>query len=315
MANELVRNISERPPRVSRIPLDGSRKEEARGSYQGDAMAEARMMGKSELFSHFAERFEKKRTQVTDKEFEDHIAERLRGAGLKFQRDPGIRGLQPDFLVTGPRGQRVVIEAKAWDPRGGNTARALEQVARYQSVTGVDKSFLVLPALRKNFEVKGVVSANALEGSLKAFFAQPRRGHKRGKPSGSSRRRAVFGAMPFGREYDDTYFVAMSYAAERVQAICTRVDQTEFTGDIVEEIKRLIKASVAVIVDLSEAKPNVLYEAGYSHALNKPTVHICSTPLSELPFDVRNWNTLQYSRGRTTGLRDPLARRLKTLVD
>ena len=29
----------------------------------------------------------------------------------------------------------------------------------------------------------------------------------------------------------------------------------------------------AVIVDLSEAKPNVLYEAGYAHALNKPCIH------------------------------------------
>ena len=33
---------------------------------EGDAMAEARRMGKSELFSHFAERFEVKRTQARE---------------------------------------------------------------------------------------------------------------------------------------------------------------------------------------------------------------------------------------------------------
>jgi DNA-binding protein HU-beta len=37
-----------------------------RDNYWGDAMADARRMGKSELFSHFAERFEVKRTQARE---------------------------------------------------------------------------------------------------------------------------------------------------------------------------------------------------------------------------------------------------------
>ena len=63
-----------------------------------------------------------------------------------------------------------------------------------------------------------------------------------------------------------------------------------------------------------QARPNVLYEAGYSHALPRPTVHICSTPLSELPFDVRNWNTIKYKKGQTTVLRDPLIRQLQAAL-
>ena len=39
----------------------------------GDVMADARRMGKSELFSHFAERFEMKRTQA--REFFDALSE------------------------------------------------------------------------------------------------------------------------------------------------------------------------------------------------------------------------------------------------
>jgi nucleoside 2-deoxyribosyltransferase len=88
------------------------------------------------------------------------------------------------------------------------------------------------------------------------------------------------------------------------------VDQTEFSGDIVEEIKRLISESIAVIVDLSEGKANVLYEAGFAHALRKPSVHISSTDLSELPFDVRNWSTIKYNKGQTTAIRKPLVKRL-----
>jgi DNA-binding protein HU-beta len=44
----------------------------ARVNEQGGTMAEARRMGKSELFSHFAERFEMKRTQ--SREFFDELA-------------------------------------------------------------------------------------------------------------------------------------------------------------------------------------------------------------------------------------------------
>jgi DNA-binding protein HU-beta len=39
--------------------------------YEGDTMSDARRMGKSELFSHFAERFEVKRTQ--SREFFDEL--------------------------------------------------------------------------------------------------------------------------------------------------------------------------------------------------------------------------------------------------
>jgi hypothetical protein len=252
---------------------------------------------------------------MTGRDFEEQVATLLKEAGLTFQRDPLVGGLQPDFIITGPRNRRVVIEAKAWDPRGGHTARALEQAAHYQALAGVDKAFVVLPTLSKNFEARGVISADELIAAVTSFFREPSHRYKRDNEGRSRARRTIFAAMPFSRDYDDTYFVAMSHAAAQVNAACTRVDKEEFAGDIVEEIKRLITASAGVIVDLSEGQPNVLYEAGFAHALGKPTVHICSTPLTALPFDVRNWNTVPYRRGQTTKLRHALARRLRAALD
>lgn len=248
------------------------------------------------------------------KKFEDKLERQFVEAGLDFEREPAIGGLRPDFLVKGPQGEVVVIEAKDWNPRGGNTARAFEQVRHYQKITGADQAFLVLPDLKRNFRDKGVVSAETIISTLKNLFEHPGHIRRPEKSKAKETDKTVFAAMPFTREFDDTYFVAMSFAAEEVQAACKRVDQTEFSGDIVEEIKRLICESIAVIVDLSEGKPNVLYEAGYAHALGKPTVHICSTDLSELPFDVRNWNTIPYRRGQTTRLRQPLALRLRAVI-
>jgi hypothetical protein len=248
------------------------------------------------------------------KELEDRLENMLRNAGISYRRQPFIRGLRPDFIVTGPHGETVILEAREWDPRGGNTARAIRQVELYKRATGADHALIVMPDLKKNYKRKGVIKADAVLPTLRKLFLHP--AHLQPQPADepASTRRMVFAAMPFSSEYDDTYFIAMSYAARQVDAACRRVDRSEFSGDIVEEIKRLIASSTAVIVDLSEAKPNVLYEAGFAHALKKPTVHICSTPLAELPFDIRNWNTLLYNRGQTVKLQEPLARRLKAVL-
>jgi hypothetical protein len=273
------------------------------------------------------------------KKFEDQLENILRNARIPYRRQPSIGGLRPDFIVTGPHGEKVILEVKMWNPRGGNTARAFHQVQLYKNATGADMALIVMPDLKKNYKRKGVIKLETVLPTLEKLFQRPpetqsaKAEHRPARPSETAPagkrpprrrprrtpppaggRRMIFAAMPFSSDYDDTYFIAMSHAAEQVGADIKRVDRKEFSGDIVAEIKRLIARSVAVIVDLSEAKPNVLYEAGYAHALRKPVVHICSTPLSELPFDVRNWNTIAYRRGQTALLRDPLARRLKAVM-
>ena len=246
--------------------------------------------------------------------FEDQIASYLEKAGYAFERDPAIEGLRPDFLVKGPHGELVVVEAKTWSPRGGNTARALNQAEHYRHVAKADRAFVVLDQLQRNHREAGVVNADGLLEALGDYFAKSKPSRRRKTPARQSLERTVFAAMPFDSKYDDTYFVAMTHAAERIDAVCERVDRTEYAGDIVEQIKAMIEQSIVVIADLSESKPNVLYEAGYADALPRPTVHICSTPLDDLPFDVRNKNVLSYALGATTELRQRLARRLKAIV-
>lgn len=238
----------------------------------------------------------------------------LENAQFRFKREPAIGGLRPDFIVYGPKDVRVVVEVKAWDSGGGNTARAWSQVEAYKEATGTDQAFLVIGGLNRNFKNKGAVNVEGLVPALRSLFKKKGKGEKRTGFGLSTSKRTVFAAMPFSREYDDTFFVAMAHAAKEVNAVCRRVDTEEFSSDIVEKIKEMIEESIAVIVDLSESRPNVLYEAGYSHALPRPTVHICSTPLSELPFDVRNWNTIKYKKGQTTVLRDPLIRQLQAAL-
>ncbi len=253
---------------------------------------------------------------TTESEFERRVATTLQKLGIEYDRNQAIGGLQPDFVLKGPRGRTAIVEVKGWEATG-NTARAIHQRKKYQQATKADLALIVLPNLKRNLVDEGVVNEAGLKTVLQDWLSKHWIRYKRTAESIRKKQktdRIVFAAMPFDRRYDDTFLVAMSYAAEKVNAVCKRVDRSEFSSDIVDEIKRLIRASIAVIVDLSQSNENVLYEAGFAHALGKPSVHICFTDLSLLPFDVRNWNTISYDLGGTMALRRKLAKRLASLV-
>jgi len=247
-----------------------------------------------------------------DKDLEDIVAARLREAGLKFATERAVGGLAPDFVVYAPDGRQFIVETKNWD-FPGLTTEASRQAQHYQDAAKADGAFIVIPGLKRNLVSKGVVT---VEGLIPALQAEFQSGKTRTNSAEVTKiEKLVFAAMPFAPQYEDVFFVAMSYAAEQVGAVCDRVDRREFQGNVVEEVHRMIRRSSAVIIDLSESKPNVLYEAGFAHALKKPCVHICSTTLEKLPFDVAQWKTTRYEPGQTHKLRRDLTQRLKAIFE
>jgi hypothetical protein len=243
-----------------------------------------------------------------EKDYEELIAEQLREAGIKFVTEKAIAGLAPDFIVYAPDGRQFIVEVKDWD-FPGLTTEASRQAQNYQDAVKADGAFIVIPSLKRNLPSKGVVTLDGLIPALQAELETTRT--RSNPPEATDVDKLVFAAMPFAPQYEDVFFVAMRYAAAQIGAVCTRVDRREFQGSVVDEIQRLIRESIAVFVDLSEAKPNVLYETGYAHALKKPCIHICSTSLEKLPFDVLQWKTTKYNPGQTHKLGKELAQRLK----
>jgi hypothetical protein len=249
-----------------------------------------------------------------DVEFKKRVGELLHAAGVSFKADMAVEGLQVDFVVTDEGGNFIIIEAKTWELNESNLTRAARQARLYCGVTKADKAYVVLNGLDKGNPEEGVLSIEEVADVLRSGPRVPgtrELAFRTFQPP----ERIVFAAMPFTPEYDDIFLVAMAHAAKSVNAVCMRVDHEDFKGDIVAEIKRLIHASVAVIADLSESRPNVLYEVGYAHALERPTIHICSTPMDGLPFDVRNWNTLKYIKGQTFRFQERLCIRLKAVLE
>ena len=249
-----------------------------------------------------------------EREMSNAVGRALNEAGIRYDRDVDIGGIRADFVVHAPGNRTFVIDIKDWTRFDGFRNRAAHQVHLYRRALNADAAFIVVDALRRSSVGDGVVTLEKLVPAIQAAISKVPRPRSKVKKIPTSGKSHVFAAMPFSAKYDDVYFVAMTYAAEQADTTCLRVDKVEYSGDIVAEIQKLIRSSSAVIADLSEGSPNVLYEAGYAHALKKPTIHICSTPLGDLPFDVAHWNTIPYSPGQTHQLRSKLTRRLKQAI-
>ena len=67
-------------------------------------------------------------------------------------------------------------------------------------------------------------------------------------------------------------------------------NQQNILRDIVEGISQ----ADIIIADLTGLNPNVFYELGLAHAMNKKVI-IISQDLGELPFDIKSYRTVEYS--------------------
>lgn len=248
-------------------------------------------------------------------EFIEGLADVLRENNIPFEKNAVLKGLETDFWFSTPDGGQIIAEVKAWEPTYANKKHASNLAKQYQNVTGVGQGLVVIPGLKKGSLSQGVVSEEEFIDYLNKQFQEKETATRKKVRVPKKTERMVFAVMPFSYKYEDVHYYAMAPAAEYVNAKCYRVDKQEYTGDIIEKIKNNIKNSIAVIADLSESKPNVLYEIGFAHALlPECTIHICSTPLDKLPFDVRNWNTIEYNQGQVNKLTPKLKKRLKSVL-
>ncbi|MCG7342210.1 hypothetical protein [Staphylococcus auricularis] len=95
-----------------------------------------------------------------------------------------------------------------------------------------------------------------------------------------------------------------------------RSDLISSTNKITDEIIERLTNSELVIVDLSSQNPNVFYELGYRHALNRPTITIINKD-EHIPFDVSAYRTIYYSElyKDVTNAKEQLKETIKTFTD
>jgi hypothetical protein len=83
---------------------------------------------------------------------------------------------------------------------------------------------------------------------------------------------------------------------------------------IEENISSSIFRADLVVADLSDLNANVLYELGKRHAWGKPCVHLTCDDYRNLPFDIRNYNVIQYDLSqldRVEGVKAEIQREIR----
>jgi len=95
-----------------------------------------------------------------------------------------------------------------------------------------------------------------------------------------------FVIMPFSAEYDLVYHQLIKPAAETSGLKVLRADDIYSPGVITEQIRAAIHQSRICIADVSGKNPNVLYEVGIAHTLDKTTI-LLSQSVEQIPFDLR----------------------------
>lgn len=122
-----------------------------------------------------------------------------------------------------------------------------------------------------------------------------------------------FVIMPFAADFDDVYAVIKSTvesAASDLRGRCFRLDEARPAGRITDRLLTELRSATVCVADLTENKPNVMWELGFAMALEKPTI-IITQNVSALPFDIKDMQSIEYKRTRLSAtLASPLKRSL-----
>ena len=101
-------------------------------------------------------------------------------------------------------------------------------------------------------------------------------------------------------------------AAGKCGVHAERVDEVQSNHRITDRILESLEKAQFVIVDLTYAKPNVFYEAGYAQGLNKTPIYIARDG-TELEFDLKDYPIIFFKNLRE--LKISLEYRLRSLAE
>lgn len=119
----------------------------------------------------------------------------------------------------------------------------------------------------------------------------------------------VFIAMPISPKDQriEDVLDGIKEAARKCGLNAERVDETQSNERITDRILESIRKAEYVIVDLTDSRPNVFYEAGYAHGIGKIPIYIAREG-TKLEFDLKDYPVIFF--GGIKQLKEELVKRL-----
>lgn len=103
-----------------------------------------------------------------------------------------------------------------------------------------------------------------------------------------------FVMMPYAHPHGDYYTKVFEPAIEKAGLTAVRADAEIFgTGKIMDQIWAGINSAKVLVAELTTRNPNVYYELGLAHALEKPVVLVSSNE-DDVPFDLQHIRVIYY---------------------
>lgn len=103
----------------------------------------------------------------------------------------------------------------------------------------------------------------------------------------------VFMLTPFHKDMHSAYDI-VSDVCKEIGMRCFRGDEEYVAGDLLPHILRLLVKARFIIANIDGRNPNVFYELGIAHAIDKPTLIIAKS-LTDVPFDVKYKQIILYN--------------------
>jgi len=108
-------------------------------------------------------------------------------------------------------------------------------------------------------------------------------------------KRIAFVVMQFSDEYNELFNEVIKPVCKKFDYDCIRADDFYSPTPILADIIYSINNASIIIAEITSKNPNVFYEIGYSHAIQKPTILLCDkNKVEKLPFDISGFRTLFY---------------------
>lgn len=105
----------------------------------------------------------------------------------------------------------------------------------------------------------------------------------------------AFVVMQFTDEFNSLYNDVIKPTCLKHGMKCIRGDDIYSNGLIIHDIIKSIRESTLIIADVTPDNPNVFYEVGFAHGIDKPTILLSDKKRDRLPFDVAGIRTIFYS--------------------
>ena len=99
--------------------------------------------------------------------------------------------------------------------------------------------------------------------------------------------------MPFTDKLNPIYDSIIKPVIKDLKLECLRADEIFTSKPIIEDIWDNVKKARFLIADLTERNPNVFYELGLAHALNKEVI-LLTQDINDVPFDLRHFRIIVY---------------------